>query len=115
MARFAEATKRLRRQLELQRFTFVVPYRPSTVELDERKSVPEKPKGGKPLAAHWDDMWAAMALALYSGDLEPETQADIERAMAEWLAVRNLDAAESTIRGRAQKLWRELRKFREAR
>ena len=56
-----------------------------------------------------------MAVALYSGDLEPDTQADIERAMAEWLTARNLDAAASTIRSRAQKLWRELRKFQEAR
>jgi hypothetical protein len=116
---FNEARGRLRRQLELHRFTFTVPYRPPPHEVvaDAAATVPEAPKakGGKPLAAHWDDMWAAMAVALYSGDLEPDTQADIERAMADWLAARNLDAAESTLRGRAQKLWRELRKFQEAR
>lgn len=116
LARFHEARDRLRRQLELHRFTFTEPYRPKTsaVIAEVPLAVAEKPKGGKPLAAHWDDMWAAMAVALYSGDFEPATQADIERAMADWLAARHLDAAASTIRARAQKLWRELRKFQEA-
>ncbi len=36
----------------------------------------------KPLAAHWDEMWAAVAVMLYTGDLQPRTQADIERAMS---------------------------------
>ena len=35
-------------------------------------------------------MWAAIAANLYNGDLKPKTQADIERAMADWIAANRL-------------------------
>ena len=109
---FHEARGQLRRQLELHRFTFTVPYRPSPHEVvaDAAATGAErpKPKGGKPLAAHWDEMWAAIAVALHVGDLAPKTQADIERAMSDWLALKDIDAAESSVRRRAQQLWRKL-------
>lgn len=61
--------------------------------------------GGRPPAAFWDDLWAAIAVALYVGELIPKTQADIERAMADWLEVNKKSAAPSTIRARARRLW----------
>jgi hypothetical protein len=110
LARFSEARDRLGRQLELHRFTFVVPFSPRAV--DPTANLPEtavaKPKGGKPLAAHWDEMWAAIAVALYTGDLQLRTQADIERAMKDWLASKDINAADSSVRKRAQQLWRKL-------
>ena len=63
LARFSEARDRLRRQLELHRFTFTVPHTPhvTSPSVDIPSTDPAKPKGGKPLAAHWDEMWAAIA------------------------------------------------------
>lgn len=60
---------------------------------------------GRPRAAFWDDLWAAIAVALYVGELIPKTQADIERAIADWLDANGHSAAESTIRARARRLW----------
>ena len=65
-------------------------------------------KGGRPPAEFWDDMWAAMASALYDGTLQPKTQADIERAMADWIEGNGHNAAISTIRARARRLWDRL-------
>lgn len=61
--------------------------------------------GGRPPAAFWDDLWAAIAADLYLGRLFPKSQADIERAMADWLDANGHGAAESTIRARARRLW----------
>jgi hypothetical protein len=50
-----------------------------------------------------------MCRQLYVGDLKPKTQADIERAMHQWISDRNESAGETTIRERASKLWRAIR------
>ena len=76
---------------------------PSVLENGERTS-PAK-IGGRPPAVFWDDLWAAIAVALYVGELIPKTQADIERAMADWLEVNKKSAAPSTVRARARRLW----------
>ena len=65
-------------------------------------------KGGRPPAEFWDDMWAAIATKLYDGTLTPKTQADVERAMADWIELRGHSAADSTVRGRARRLWDSL-------
>lgn len=76
---------------------------PDVPEYGER-TIPAK-IGGRPPAAFWDDLWAAIAVALYVGELIPKTQADIERAMADWLEANKKSAAPSTIRARARRLW----------
>jgi hypothetical protein len=53
-------------------------------------------------------MWAAVAVALYTGDLNPKSQADIERAMAGFLEAQGRDPATSTVRQRARRLWDRL-------
>jgi hypothetical protein len=53
-------------------------------------------------------MWAALAVMLYTGDLQPKTQADIERAMKDWLAARDLHVGDTAVRGRARQLWQKL-------
>jgi len=65
-------------------------------------------KGGRPPAEFWDDMWASIAASLYDGGLAPKSQADIERAMTEWIEGRGHNAAVSTIRARARRLWDRL-------
>ncbi len=87
-------------------------------ELPEVEGGPPPPKaaatvtpvnvGGRPLAAHWDKMWASIAQQLYAGDLAPKTQANIERAMTAWLVDHGHNASENTIRGRARTLWQEI-------
>lgn len=62
-------------------------------------------KGGRPPAEFWDDMWAAIAAALYNGALVPKSQADVERAMLEWIEGNDYSAVQSTVRARARRLW----------
>jgi hypothetical protein len=101
----------LRRQLEIHRFTFAAPQMPSVPTMAPTQMpvpAPEKNRGGKPIAAHWDEMWSAIAVMLYTGDLQPKTQADIERAMKDWFEVKGLDVGDTAVRGRARKLWQKL-------
>lgn len=70
--------------------------------------LPSPKKGGRPPAEFWDDMWAAIATALYDGSLTPKTQANVERAMADWIEANGYSAAHSTVRGRARRLWDRL-------
>ena len=80
-------------------------------ELDpeEEAAVPSVPsaakKGGRPTADFWDDMWAAIAVSLYLGDIAPKSQADVERAMLSWIEAQGGSAAVSTVRARARRLW----------
>jgi hypothetical protein len=67
-------------------------------------------RGGRPSAKWWDDLWVEICSDLYNGDLTPESQADIERAMFDWLATKQLHSAESTVRERARKLWKAIGK-----
>lgn len=77
----------------------------------EAVSKPTKPtKSGRPLADHWDRLWAETAAALYHGDLQPKRQADIETFMAQCLDGAGLDVATSTVRKRARILWDRLQK-----
>lgn len=109
---FDGALIRLKRQKDIRAFSFTKPAPSSRVQLgghsvnSEKEQV--KNKGGKPLAKHWDAMWAAIAVQLHLGDLEPKTQADIERAMLAWLANEDIDAGERTVRNRARVLWQAL-------
>lgn len=69
---------------------------------------PKESRGGRPPAEWWDDLWVEICRQLYVGDLKPKTQSDIENAMLKWLAGKETSAAESTVRGRARKLWQAI-------
>jgi len=103
-AQFSDRRRDLQRQLEIQRFTFTVPQQPLAATPSPPPPAVSKGRGGKPLAAHWDEMWAAIAVMLYTGDLQPKTQADIERSMKDWLAGHDLDVGDTAIRDRARRL-----------
>jgi hypothetical protein len=109
MALWKEARGRVERQLEIHRYSFTNPP-PKEIESkvgqgnsSETSTRPEN--RGRPPAEFWDRLWAATAYALYNGDLDPKRQADIEQAMAEWLAANDLTASPSNIRKRARILW----------
>mgnify|MGYP006995484500 FL=1 len=97
-------------RLGIARFDFDEPIsRGPSVEVAQDHPQPSTSKGGRPPAEFWDDLWSAMAIDLYTGALVPKSQADIERAMNDWLSAKNLSCANSTVRKRARKLWDGLR------
>ncbi|WP_294122547.1 hypothetical protein [Sphingomonas sp.] len=98
---------RLTRRLEIHRFTFTQPSTrlSSPPAISEPEVAVGRRKGGRPPAEFWDDMWAAIATALYSGALIPKSQADVQRAMSEWIDDNSYSAADSTVKGRARRLW----------
>lgn len=101
-------------KLAISRFAFEPPpssaVHPQPESLQPTTETPGavKWKGGRPPAEFWDDMWASIATALYDGTLKPKTQADVERAMADWIESNGHNAAGSTVRARARRLWDRL-------
>lgn len=102
-ALFQESRDHVMNKLGLYRFSFAR-INPPPLATSVNAPPPVK-KGGRPLAKHWDDMWASIAVALHNGDLVPKKQADIERAMHDWMSGAGHDVSNSTIRGRARRLW----------
>lgn len=114
---FDESRQRLLRQLEIHRFAFTYPASGSVAARTDvavfapppdAGQLPAKNKGGKPLAAHWDEMWSEVAAQLWLGDLKPTKQADITKAMLDWFAARNIDIGETAVTDRARQLWRRI-------
>jgi len=62
--------------------------------------------GGR--GAHWENLLIEMARRIHFGDFKPAKQADLERAMQDWLSKNDHEADESTVRIRASKLWKAL-------
>jgi hypothetical protein len=50
-------------------------------------------------------MWAEIATQLWTGDLNPNKQADIKRAMFDWLNDRGINAGDTSVTERARALW----------
>lgn len=91
-------------RLEVERYDFEAEPEPP----GNQRPSPKGRVGGRPPAEFWDDMWASIAAQLYDGTLHPKTQADVERAMAEWITANGHDAASSTVRARARRLANKL-------
>lgn len=108
---FKKSRALVKSKMELYRFNFLRPEPPEALEPNvvESPSSLQKTqlakKGGRPPAQFWDDMWAFIAGALYEGSLNPKNQADLERAMTDWIESNNSHAAVSTVRSRARRLW----------
>jgi hypothetical protein len=56
-----------------------------------------------------EDLWIEICRQLYGGELIPKTQADIERAMHQWISDHSHAAGGTTVRDRASKLWRAIK------
>ena len=116
---FEQSRALVNAQLELHRFSFSNPAGQAQEErhgpsvLNRSGNSPKLPKGGRPPAEFWDQMWAAIATALYAGELQPKSQADLQRAMSEWIENNGYSAAESTVKARARRLWDSLRSIDE--
>lgn len=80
------------------------------IESPRSSPKPEKQPGGRPLKEFWDDLWAAMAAALYDGSLIPDKQATIEKAMLDWAALNGHELSQQSARSRARKLFALVKK-----
>jgi hypothetical protein len=76
--------------------------RPPTLPRGQRQEI----AGGR--GAHWENLLIEMARRIHFGDFKPAKQADLERAMQDWLSKNDHEADESTVRIRASKLWKAL-------
>lgn len=73
----------------------------------EEAPLPSKTnKGGRPRKDFWDDFWIEICGQIYEGDLKPKSQADLERAMFEWVENRGHEVGETTIKAAARKLFK---------
>jgi hypothetical protein len=63
------------------------------------------PIGGRPPADWWEDLIIDICFRHFRGELQPKTQADVARAMQAWITDRGYQAADSTVRVRARKVW----------
>ncbi|WP_271529063.1 hypothetical protein [Bradyrhizobium sp. CCBAU 25338] len=70
--------------------------------------------GGRPPADWWEECLIDLCFQHFRGDLQPKTQADIIRAMQDWIVAHGYDAAESTIKIRARKLMDAIKRESEA-
>jgi hypothetical protein len=110
---FSELKSHMKRELEIHSFTFTKPSKSRVKEIGElfrtTNHLPTigKPSntGGKPLAKHWDAMWADIAVKLWQGDLNPKSQADVKAAMFGWFNAQGIDVGETAVRDRARQLW----------
>lgn len=99
---WANSKRKLQRSVQRHKVAF---YEAST-ELFHRNGVSSaKNAGGKPLAKHWDAMWADIATRLWSGDLQPRSQADIKTAMFAWFNKQEIEVGDTAITERARALW----------
>jgi len=65
------------------------------------------PRGRRP-AQYWEACMAAIGGQLYNGDLQPNAQADVEKAMSDWLALRGHYPGTRAVREHARPLWKEV-------
>jgi hypothetical protein len=83
---------------------------PAKLESTAAPTPPSSAKGGRPPADWWEDLLIAMCFRHFRGDLQPKKQADIEGAMKDWITQQGYDAADSTIRSRAKKVWQAIQR-----
>lgn len=101
------------RQLEIHRFTFTKPTKGKLLHSDlstapagsnPSDTKPARARVGRLPADWWDDLWIEIFRQVYLGDLRPKSQADIVKAMQQWLSDSDIEAADSTLKPRARKL-----------
>lgn len=118
---FSEMRSRIFKQLEIHRFSFTKPTKGDLAAQHERVfgspaplATDARPKnpGGKPLAAHWDALWATIAAQLWLGDLEPKSQKDIKEAMFDWFNSAGIEIGDTAVTQRARQLWQAMEEIR---
>jgi hypothetical protein len=77
-------------------------------------ATPAAPLGGRPTADWWEDLIINICFKNFRGELQPKTQADVARAMHAWMTERGYEAADSTVRMRARKVWNAIQQDAES-
>ena len=90
------------------RSKWIKPNKPEPAPSPISPPVPlQENKGGRPRKEWWDDFWIEICRQIWIGDLQPKTQADLERAMIEWVENhRKGEVGETTIKAAAKKLFK---------
>jgi hypothetical protein len=99
-----KAKDRLGLEVEASRADF----RPASEGRPAPRDSSHRNAGGKPLAKHWDAMWADIAVQLWTGDLQPLSQADVKRAMQRWFDDHEIDVGDTALVDRARQLWQRM-------
>jgi hypothetical protein len=79
----------------------MIPASSSTIAL------PVPTAGGRPPAVFWDNLWCAIFGKIFRGELIPDRQADVERAMLDWASANGHELSETAAKQRARKLFEE--------
>jgi hypothetical protein len=69
---------------------------------------PRKLGRGRPPKPWWEELLLEMVRRIFAGEFWPENQADLERAMLEWVEARELDVGETQVREHARRLFHVL-------
>lgn len=114
---FDEVTIRLIRQKDIRAFAYTKPSTSKVAEIQAKVGlsesvspiknihVPEKLNSGRLPADWWDNLWVEICRQIYLGELIPKSQADIVKAMHDYLAGQNIEVSDSTLKPRARKLF----------
>jgi hypothetical protein len=71
-------------------------------------SIQAKNKGGAPRKGWWDDLWIEMIRRIRAEELHPESGAQLQRIMLDWLADQGIYPGEETLKKTALKLFKYL-------
>jgi hypothetical protein len=82
-----------------------LPPAPPAEEHEAPSPVSQVNKGGRPRKDWWDDFWIDICGQIYEGNLKPQRQADLEKAMLDWAINHGYDLSEATARKAAKKLF----------
>jgi hypothetical protein len=88
----------------------MVPRKSGTGASSQPGAAGDRHKGGRPTKVNWEAVMVDLARQLYVGDLKPTAQADVERAIADYLSGDDITLSESTIRDHARELWQAVQK-----
>jgi hypothetical protein len=62
-------------------------------------------RGGRPRKEFWDDFWIEICGQIYEGNLKPQRQAELEKAMLDWATNHGHELSEATARKAAKRLF----------
>ena len=65
--------------------------------------------GGAPAKRYWEALMFEMLRQYADGKLTPIRQADVERAMLDWLSSQGHEASERSVRTRAKQVWEAIK------
>jgi hypothetical protein len=66
---------------------------------------PSPSRAGRPRKDFWDDLVIATMKAVWEGDLQPASQAELERWMLDWASRHGHDIGETSVKAPAKKIW----------